>query len=208
MAAEPANWDERYAEKTDPGEASLVVKRAATLAPPGRALDLACGMGRNALYLARAGWQVDAVDASAAGIAKLARFAEEAGVVVNAIHVAAESFPIEPQAYDLALVAFYLDRALLRRMRPGVRPGGLAVAQIHLAGGPPDARPRNPAFLLAAGELRTLFEGWEVLHYAEREPEMPGHRRAAEIIARAPDYCGWAEQARTKPTMDSSDAPG
>jgi SAM-dependent methyltransferase len=180
----PSDWDERYRDEAalDFTPAPLLVEAAERL-PPGDALDLACGPGRHALYLARLGWRVTAVDSSRVAIATLRRRA--AGLSVHAVHASLEAheFVIQPDAWDLICDFFYLQRDLFPAIRAGVRPGGVFAGAIHLVDENPAVRPRNPAFLLASGELRDEFAGWKILFYSEG-PE-PGHRRrAARILAR------------------------
>lgn len=149
------------------------------MVPPGRALDLACGAGRNALYLARLQWQVVAIDSSTAAIRILRDQASAAGLNLDARVADLEQagFRIEPGAYDLICDFFYLDRALFPLIREGVRPGGLFAGEIHLRDGKPHR------FVLEPGELRREFESWKILYYSEVLPT-GGSRPSAAILAR------------------------
>ena len=94
-------------------------------------------------------------------------------------------FEIEPGAYDLICVFYYLQRDLFQKIRASVKPGGLAIAAIHTVDDSLDIKPMNPAFLLQPSELRAEFRGWEILHDYEGKPGEEGHqRRTAEIVAR------------------------
>jgi tellurite methyltransferase len=146
---------------------------------PGRALDLACGAGPNAVYLAELGWAVEAVDSSRAAIQILRERVASAGLDVQAQVADLESgaFAIAPSAYDLICDFFYLQRDLLPQIREGVRPGGVFAAQIHLQ----DAADHR--FVLKSGELRAEFSDWKILSYSEGL--QPGHARlTASLIAR------------------------
>jgi len=180
----PRHWDERYSNPAslDFTPAPLLVE-VAELVPPGRALDLACGHGRNALYLASLGWHVTAVDSSPAAIAILRE--RSAGLTVDARIADLErgEFPIAAGSFDLICDFFYLQRDLFGRIREGVKPGGVFAGAIHLLDGAPGARPRNPAFQLRPEELRNEFAGWKILYYSEGA-EAGRTRRAARIIAR------------------------
>lgn len=183
-----ADWDERYRRKKHivSGPMPLLVRVASEL-PPGSALDLACGTGRHAIFLAERGWQVTAVDASRVGIELAKEAAHERGVEVDWRVIDFESgrFEIETEAYDLIGVFYYLQRNLFPQIRAGVRPGGLFVAAIHMIDESPDLKPMNPEFLLQPGELRAEFHDWEILHDYEGTPTEDGHkRRSAEIVAR------------------------
>jgi tellurite methyltransferase len=168
------DWDEYYAHLADADlTPSPLLVEVAELLPPGRALDLACGTGRHALYLARLGWRVTAVDASSVAIAKLRQRAGALAIDARVADLEARQFPIESNAYDLICDFHYLQRDLFPSMREGVRPGGALVAAIHLEG----------SFAIAPGELRDEFAGWKILYYSESAEEGRS-RRSARIIAR------------------------
>jgi SAM-dependent methyltransferase len=153
---------------------------------PGRALDIACGPGRHSLLLAERGWEVTAVDSSPVAIELLRSRAAGAGVAVDAraANLERHEFRIEERAYDLICDAFYLQRDLFPEIRAGLRSRGLFFGVIHTVD--ENAPPMNPVFLLEPGELRSFFNGWEILHYAESAPQR-GHRRcAAEMVCRKP----------------------
>src|SRR5215207_7679587 len=104
-----AYWDERYAESelvwsAEPNR--FVAEVCADLAP-GRALDLAAGEGRNAIWLASRGWTVTATDFSAVGLDKGRRLAEHAGVADRVAWLVADATAIDwPPEHDLAIVAY------------------------------------------------------------------------------------------------------
>ena len=182
------DWNERYCRGEHAGmEPSQLLVRAVNSLAPGRALDIACGAGRHAIFLAERGWQVTAVDASHVGIEITKERARERGVVVDTRVADLEQgeFSIGPETYDLIIVFYYLQRDLFPQIRAGVRPGGTVVAAIHIVDDSPDAKPMNPAFLLDPGELRAEFQGWVIEYYREGRPHDDDHkRRTAEIIAR------------------------
>jgi SAM-dependent methyltransferase len=186
-----ADWDERYSR----GEHIIIepmplLARATRAIAPGRALDLACGPGRHAIFLAERGWQVTAVDASRVGIELLKKNALASGVEVDArvADLERNGFEIEREAYDLIGVFYYLQRDLFAQIRAGVRAGGLVIAAIHMRDDAPDAHPMNEDYLLQPGELRAEFSGWEIMHDYEGPSTEGGHRRrTAEIVARKPE---------------------
>ena len=186
------DWDERYrsGEHTTK-EPSPLLRTAIKGVKPGRALDVACGVGRHAIYLAQHDWHVMAVDSSRAGIEILQQRAREAGVAVLTRVADLESgeFHIEPASYDLICVFYYLQRDLFPPIRAGVKSGGTVVAAIHLNDGKQDAKPGNPAFLLEPGELKQLFADWEITYYREGESDEGGHHHdTAYLIARRPPH--------------------
>lgn len=162
---------------------------------PGLALDLACGAGRHALFLASLGWRVVAVDGSAAALDLLDETSRRRGLErfiegrLADLESRPPGFRIGPAAYDLICDFYFLERELFEPVRAGVRPGGLFVAAIHVAdpAGPPVG---NPAFKVAPGELEALVRGWgwEILHASEGPARDHGHAQAtAELVARRRD---------------------
>lgn len=189
-------WDERYSkgEHVDYEPAPLVVEAVAKLAP-GAALDLACGAGRNALFLAQKGWRVTAVDYSRVAIEILQRRAAEQGVAVDTrvADLERREFAIARDGYDLICDYNYLQRNLFAAMRWGVRQGGLVVCGLPMLDEDPDVKPMNPAYLVGEGELRSLFNDWTILHYYEGKPAGATRvRPIAEIVARR--EAGYAAQ--------------
>ena len=182
------DWDGRYSrgEHIIKEPLPLLVRMAEGL-PSGRALDLACGPGRHALFLAERGWQVTAVDASRVAIELLEKNARERDLHVDARVADLEhhEFLIEPSAYDLVGVFYYLQRDLFPQIRAGVRAGGVVVAAIHMVDESPEAHSMNEDYLLQPGELRAEFRGWEIIHDYEGPSTEGGHRRrTAELVAR------------------------
>lgn len=198
------DWDERYrsGEHTTREPSPLLIKAVKDL-QPGRALDIACGVGRHALYLAENGWHVIAVDSSQVGIEILRQRARERSARIPLptrrdsqtsclleidAHVAdleKGEWEIEPAVYDLICDFYYLQGDLFPSIRDGVKPGGAFVAAIHLNDGNREAKPHNPAFLLEPGELKTLFSDWEITYYHEGPSDEGGHHHdTAYLIAR------------------------
>lgn len=180
----PRNWDQHFGDPAhvhfapDP----LLMEAAANLAP-GRALDLACGPGRHALYLARLGWRVTAVDASTVAIGMLRAQAAGLSIDVRLADLERGEFVVAPDSYELICDFLYLQRDLFPQIRAGVHPGGIFAGAIHLLQEGCDATPHNPDFLLHPGELRGFFDGWKIIYYSEGGAEGRA-RRMARIMAR------------------------
>jgi tellurite methyltransferase len=184
------SWDERYrsgeraGEDLDATPTPLVVETSARLAP-GRALDLACGSGRNAIWLAERGWSVTAVDGSPVAIEILRSQASGRGVAVNTKVANLEKFEyqIEPASWNLIAICYYLERDLFEPAKQGVVPGGILISIVHMT--EPGEEPA--AERLGPGELERYFEGWEILHGRQGKPNDTAHQRSvAEIVARRP----------------------
>ena len=179
-------WDERYRSAARPQEdleapPTSLVMRVAEALPPGNALDLACGAGRNALWLAERGWQVTAVDGSAAAIEILRRRAPQVNAYVADLEK--REYLIEPESWDLIVIAYYLQSDLIESAKTGLKPGGVIIVIVHITA--PGEEPTKHR--LRPGQLIRHFKGWEILHSFEGEPEDSAHRRpVAEIAARWP----------------------
>lgn len=184
---ERASWDERYGSgKYSSTEPHKLLREIAGKLEPGQALDLACGTGRNSIFLAENGWEVTAVDNSEVGVEIARNRAEQKGLKINFIVADLEQseFAIEPIAYDLICDFYYLQLDLFAKMKNGVRPGGMIISTIHIHGDGEE----HGRFDLREGELQGLFSDMEILHYHETEAADTDagdhHRRTAELIAR------------------------
>jgi tellurite methyltransferase len=135
---------------------------------PGReALDIACGEGRNSIFLARHGFRVTGVDISDTGLAKARRWAEKEEVPVNFIAADLESFSPD-RSYDLIINFNFLLRGLIPRLVDTLSPGGVLVLDTILDT-PALPAEHNKAFLLQPGELPELFRDFSGSIHAYRE---------------------------------------
>ena len=150
------------------GPSSFLVDHLALL-PRGRALDLAMGYGRNAVFLARAGFQVEGVDISPEAVAGALKAAREAGVRLTARVVDLEDghYAIARGAYDVIVCFNYLHRPLIPAIKQGLRGGGMLVYETFIVDQARFGRPRNPDHLLRHNELLHLFRDFRCLRYHE-----------------------------------------
>jgi tellurite methyltransferase len=164
----PRNWDEHYADAHNVElTPSHLLVQVAEWVRPGRALDLACGAGRNTIYLARLGWQVTAVDSSAEALRLVRLHSADLAVDIRHADLERGEFTIEPEGYDLICDFLYLQRDLFPAIRAGVRMGGMFTGAIRLTG----------TYRLDPGELREQFAEWKIIYYSEVDG-------TASIIAR------------------------
>lgn len=190
-------WDERYrgSELLWTAEPNRFLVAEASGLEPGRALDLACGEGRNAVWLAERGFAVTGVDFSEVALGKAARLADARGVEVE--WVAADLAAYEPprSSFDL-VVLLYLQlpepelRPVLRRAAAAVAPGGTFFLVAHdstnLAEG--HGGPRDPRVLYSAGDVAAELDGFDVVRAerVERDVQTPeGERIALDALVRA-----------------------
>lgn len=188
MRDDRQRWEERYAaggRYPDEGPSEFLVAHADLIR--GRVLDVAAGVGRNALFLARRGNTVEAIDISLAGlrVARAAALAE--GLRVLPLQADLESFPLPTDRYDAAINIRYLQRSLFEPLQRAVKPGGIILFETFLIDQLGVGHIKNPAFLLQHGELRDAFSSCELLVYEEglfANREQPAH--LARMVARRP----------------------
>jgi SAM-dependent methyltransferase len=191
-------WDELYAsrELVWTAEANRFVAEELAGLAAGRALDLGTGEGRNAIWLAERGWQVTAVDFSAAGLAKAARLAGSRGVTgVRWVEADLRGYQPGPAAYDLVLVAYVHllpdeFAALLRMAASALAPGGTLLVVGHDAdniahghGGPQD-----PRVLHRVPDVVAALPGLDIQRAEQaRRPVLTGdgERTAIDTVVRA-----------------------
>jgi tellurite methyltransferase len=155
------------------------------LLPPGaRALDVACGRGRNALWLAAHGFETTAVDRDPAAIDALAARArtERLPLTALAMDLEAAGVTMGLSVYDVVVAVHYLHRPLFPALLAALRPGGVLVYETFTVAQAARGRPTNPAFLLEPGELARLVAPLEIL--AAREGDYEG-RMVSSVVARA-----------------------
>ena len=168
MRTERVKWEARYraGEKPHDGPPSSLLRRWLPRRPGGRALDVATGLGRNALFLARAGYRVDAVDIAPTGLREAARRARRAGLRgIRWIAADLDRWRPPRASYDVVVNAFFLKRRLFRVLKAAVRPRGLLIFETHLMTSGTDGAPRAPrGRRIRPGELRRAFGDWDVLY--------------------------------------------
>jgi SAM-dependent methyltransferase len=186
-----ARWNQRYTEKgltpfPDRPSEWLAENRGLLAGPAGRrALDIACGDGRNSVYLAGLGFAVDAVDVSDVAIAALQAAAGERGLPVDARRMDLEIEPLPVGRYDVVVQISYLQRDLFGALERALRPGGLLVVETVSRAHVEELGKRfDPRFVLDEGELLHAFPDLLVRHYREGVTERSGRPRGvASLVA-------------------------
>jgi SAM-dependent methyltransferase len=183
-AADRDKWNARYREAgASQREPSLVVLAVADLLPArGRALDVAGGAGRHAVWLARRGLSVTLADVSDVGLARARAAAEAASVAIDTVAVDLEEQPFPAGPWDLVVCFHYLHRPLFASFASSLAPGGTLLAvQPTLANLERHPKP-GAAYLLAEDELRGLVSPLSIVRYDEGWLEEGRHE--ARVVAR------------------------
>ena len=185
--ADRVKWDERYragafAERPHP---SALLEAWVSRLPHGRgrsrgrALDLACGAGRNSLFLARHGFEVTGIDVSREGLKRAAASAACEGLDVTWMrHDLDAGLPVSGP-FDVVCLFRYLNADVIQRLPSLLATGGILMVEEHLATDQPVAGPSNPAFCVQPGELHRLLPGLDVLHQEEGIIADPDGRQVA-----------------------------
>jgi SAM-dependent methyltransferase len=158
--ADIERWNQKYAAaSSNPAFTpdAILTQYAHLLDGRGLALDVACGVGHNALYLARRGYEVIAVDGSLAGLRYCREQLAATPLPVHLVAADLDQFIPPPERFALVLVVRYLNRPLIAHLKRALVPGGLMIYQTfnrHRLLMNPDF---NPDYLVEPGELNSLF---------------------------------------------------
>ena len=195
--ADRERWNERYrsgsyVSRTYPS--ALLAEWLPKLELRGgdrRALDVASGRGRNSIYLAERGWQVDAVDISEVALGDLIKRANAENLRINCFEVDLEDDSryelfLKADQYDLAVMVRYVNLPLLDRLNGALKDGGYMIVEEHLVTDADVVGPKNPNFRVPPGALLGAAEAFEVISYREGIVEDPDGRPSAlaQLVAR------------------------
>ena len=182
-------WNKRYAEDSyRKGNPVTLLENWIEHIPRGKAIDIACGSGRNALFMAQAGFDVDAIDISSEGLKKAYDNARKQGLNINWIEYDLERPYNFDTDYQLIVVMWYVNLPLISRLCDCMAPGAYLICEEHMLSDCDVAGPRNPDFRVAPGQLREMVSGLDILLYEESiEANNDGEQIAsARVVARRP----------------------
>lgn len=165
-----AKWNLRYTGADAggaPQPAAVLAENRHLLPESGMALDLACGLGGNALLLAQHGLRIQAWDVSNVAIEKLNSLAAAQGWALQAEVRDVVNQPPTPECFDVIVVSRFLHRPLIPDIIDALKPGGLVFYQTFILDKPAGMGPNNPEYLLAQNELLQLFSALRIVVYRE-----------------------------------------
>jgi SAM-dependent methyltransferase len=169
----PSNWVQRF---------------ASVIPEQGRVLDLACGYGRNARFLASKGYVVEAVDRDPDALASIAGLER---INTRQLDIEGGSWPFHAEVFDAVVVTHYLYRPLLPALFKLIAPQGVLIYETFMVGNERFGKPSSPAFLLRPGELLDLVKGrMAVVAFEQGEVNQPRQAMIQRLCAvRASGNC-------------------
>ena len=164
MSLEDKNrWNDKYKNNPVPTKVVEVVEQYGKLATGKKALDIACGMGRNTKFLANLGFEVDALDVSPIAIENLQNIKN-----INAQEVDFDSYVLTENSYDLIICTYFLKRELFPQIEEALKEDGIFIFETFMHHVDNTKVPSNKTFLLNEGELEATFdERYEIMHLRE-----------------------------------------
>lgn len=150
-------WDSKYRKDIGNLSPSTLLEKFIDQAPLGKALDIACGNGRNSIFMNKHGFTVDAIDISTVATQKLQK--QNLGINVKCLDI--DTLTIPENSYDVIINIRFLERRLFAMIEKGLKPGGLLLFE-SFAGG------KNEKFCLRANELLHAFPTLHVIYYIEQ----------------------------------------
>lgn len=187
MSSDTDKWDARYRQARESSPAQILLDNRHLLPASGTALDVACGVGANALLLAEHGLTTHAWDNSSVAIDKLRGRAQAHGVSVEAAVRDVIAHPPGSESFDIIVVTRFLERGLAPQLTRALRVDGLLFYQTFTRTRVSDVGPSNPDYRLADGELLVMFSALQVLVYREEGKVgdiSRGFRDEAMMVAR------------------------
>ena len=193
MVTDRERWNEKYSGDDDfelPADPIPELARRIDTLPEGRALDVATGTGRNAIYLAEHGYDVEAVDVSDEALEQARRRADEVERGVDIEWLRADltdpAFDLETDAYDVITVSFFAALELLPELKEALAPGGVLVYDHHLRSSDPvEIGPSNDRHRYRSNDLLRACLDLTILGYEERHREVnDGTAAVATLVAR------------------------
>ena len=161
-------WNQIYRFETSQSEpAAILVENLFLLPKIGRALDLASGLGANALLLAMQGLTTEGWDISAIAMQKLQQKADANALPIKTFTKEITSYSFASACFDIIVVSRFLDRSICNAIMESLKPNGLLFYQTYTQQKVSELGPKNPRFLLAENELLQLFSSLKTVYYRD-----------------------------------------
>ena len=170
-------WDSKYLKKSQllrPRESSKNLQEHIQHCKGTKALDLACGAGRNSIFLAECGFDVDALDIAEIAVDALNTEAKKKNLhsKINTYQVDLDTHEIQKDKYDIIVMANFLDRAVLESAKNALKKGGVLFVETYMINDENEKKQSDPNNLLKSQELKEMLDdSWQILHFDEFENE-------------------------------------
>jgi SAM-dependent methyltransferase len=160
------------------------LKEHVGILPRGKALEIAMGEGRNAVFLAKNGFEVDGCDISEVAIKKAHELARENDVTIHTFVADLETYPLPKNTYDVIACFYYLQRDIVPQMKEALKPGGTIIYETYTMENWEHGfeGPKNKDYLLKSNELLNLFKDLKIIYY--RELVLNNKKAIASLIAK------------------------
>ncbi|MBU1341753.1 MAG: class I SAM-dependent methyltransferase [Proteobacteria bacterium] len=152
-------WNSKYLNNIGSLDPSKIIEKYIFLASCGNALDIACGNGRNSIFLAQKGFQVDAIDISTIAANHLTGKNPKLNMICQDI----DTWQIPQNRYQVIINIRFMDRRLFPMIQAGLKPGGVLIFESFIDG--------KKEYCLEPNELLHAFESLHIVYYEEREAE-------------------------------------
>ena len=185
-------WDTKYLKKPQlliPRDASIHLQKYIDIVKKGRALDLACGSGRNTLFLAQNGFEVDALDIAqiALDALQIQLKSENLSHLVDTKLVDLDNFSTNHETYNLILMCNFLDRELIQKAKQNLNKDGIFIVETYMVDDKNEKEDSDKINLLEKNELKEIFnDSYEILFYNEynNEPHEIYQMKKQVIVAK------------------------
>lgn len=181
MFEDKERWNKRHVEKPMRHNVEPILEKYIKEANVAKALDIACGIGRNTHFMAEKGFEVDAVDISDYALSQVKEDEK-----IHKIETDLDTYSIPSNTYDLIVNINFLSRRLHPQIKDALKSGGVLIYETFIVAHGEFSNPANPEFLLRKNELLHTFIGLEIIYYEERdEINLRGEKtRVASLVAR------------------------
>ena len=170
-------WDLKYLKKSQllrPRDASKNLQECIVHCKGGKALDLACGAGRNSIFLAECGFDVDALDIAEVALEALRAEATKKNLLskINTYQVDLDTYRIKEEKYDLIVMTNFLDRTVLESAKSALKVDGILFVETYMISDENEKKESDLKNLLRDQELKNMLDdSWEILYYDEFKNE-------------------------------------
>ncbi|PCI45407.1 MAG: SAM-dependent methyltransferase [Moraxellaceae bacterium] len=185
ILARQQKWDQRYQNNALQAQAcSLLIDFHHYLPPSGLALDLACGLGGNAIFLSQRGFTVSAWDFSQQAISRLEAIVKQQQLPITPKVIDVFENPPPENSFDVIVVSYFLASSIFDPLKNALKPNGVLFYQSHNLDSPSHGGPKNSQFLLKDNQLVEHFNGLTQLETFERPQHCPNKPGQSGIIVK------------------------